>query len=204
MNGLRLTTTRLELVAGTVALAKAEIGDLPALARLLDVPPPMHWPPPLNDEHSQKFFLDSLLNAAPSHAGWYLWYCLRREPRALLGSAGFKGIPGNGLVEIGYSMLEEHQRNGYCTEAVRALIGWAFRHPEVNMVIAHTLPGLLPSIRVMEKCDLVFAHGEITSSGRRGPSPHCPWIAPCLGLPHWPGPVSVSAAVCEGVRIGPI
>ena len=162
MNGLRLTTTRLELVAGTVALAKAEIDDLPALARMLDVPLPSHWPPPLNDEQSQKYFLDSLLNAAPSHAGWHLWYCLRRGPRALLGSVGFKGIPVNGLVEIGYSMLEEHQRNGYCTEAVRALIDWAFRHPDVNMVIAHTLPGLLPSIRVMEKCCLVFAgHGPL-------------------------------------------
>jgi ribosomal-protein-alanine N-acetyltransferase len=74
----------------------------------------------------------------------------------LLGSAGFKGIPDNGLVEIGYSMLEEHQRNGYCTEAVHALIGWAFRYPDVNKVIAHTLPDLLPSIRVMEKCGLVF------------------------------------------------
>ncbi len=157
MNGLRLTTTRLELVAGTVALAKAEIDDLPALARLLDVPLPPHWPPPLNDENSQKFFLDALLKAAPDHAGWHLWYCLRREPRALLGSAGFKGIPANGMVETGYSMLEEHQRNGYCTEAVRALIGWAFGHPDVNIVIAHTLPGLAPSIRVMEKCGLIFA-----------------------------------------------
>ena len=157
MNALRLITPRLELVAGTVALAKAEINDLPALARLLDVPLPTYWPPPLNDEHSQKFFLDALLNAAPSHAGWHLWYCLRREPRALLGNAGFKSIPANGLVEIGYSMLEEHQRHGYCTEAVRALIGWAFQHPEINVVIAHTLPDLAPSIRVMEKCGMVFA-----------------------------------------------
>jgi len=157
MDRLQLTTPRLELVAGAVALAKAEINDLPALARLLNVPLPTHWPPPLNDENSQKFFLDSLQKAAPSDAGWYLWYCLSREPRALLGSAGFKGIPTNGLVEIGYSMLEEHQRNGYCTEAVRALIDWAFQHPDVSMVIAHTLPGLLPSIRVMEKCGLIFA-----------------------------------------------
>ena len=157
MNGLRLNTSRLELVAGTVALAKAEIDDLPALARLLDVPLPSHWPPPLNDENSQKFFIDSLLKAAPHDFGWYLWYCVRREPRALLGSAGFKGPHANGLVEIGYSMLEEHQRNGYCTEAVRALIGWAFQHPDVNLVIAHTLPGLVPSIRVMEKCGLVPA-----------------------------------------------
>jgi RimJ/RimL family protein N-acetyltransferase len=156
MESLRLTTTRLELVAGTIALANAEIDDLPALARLLDVPPLTHWPPPLNDEHSQKFFLDSLLQAAPNHAGWHLWYCLLRQPRALLGSAGFKGISDNGLVEIGYSMLEEHQRNGYCTEAVRALIGWAFQNSNVSKVIAHTLPDLLPSIRVMEKCGLVF------------------------------------------------
>lgn len=157
MHGLRLTTSRLELVAGTVALAQAEIDDLPALAQMLDVPLPAQWPPPLNDENSQKFFLDALLNATPHHAGWHLWYCLLREPRVLLGSAGFKGIPADGLVEIGYSMLEEHQRNGYCTEAVRALIGWAFQHPEVNKVIAHTLPGLVPSIRVMEKCGLIFA-----------------------------------------------
>ena len=157
MNGLRLTTTRLELVAGTIELAKAELDDLPALARMLDVPLPGRWPPPLNDENSQRFFLDALLKAAPSHAGWQLWYCLLREPRVLLGNAGFKGIPAGGLVEIGYSMLEEHQRNGYCTEAVRALIGWAFQHPGVNLVIAHTLPALVPSIRVMEKCGLVFA-----------------------------------------------
>lgn len=157
MNGLHLTTTRLELVAGTIALAKAEIDDLPALARMLNVPLPAHWPPPLNDEQSQKYFLNALLNAAPDHAGWQLWYCVLREPRVLLGSVGFKGIPTHGLVEVGYSMLEEHQRNGYCTEAVRALIGWAFQHPDVNLVIAHTLPGLLPSIRVMEKCGLVFA-----------------------------------------------
>jgi RimJ/RimL family protein N-acetyltransferase len=53
-------------------------------------------------------------------------------------------------------MLEEHRGNGYCTEAVRALIVWAFGQPDVQKVIALTLPELLPSIRVMEKCDMVF------------------------------------------------
>ena len=40
---------------------------------------------------------------------------------------------------------------------MRALIGWAFAHQEVKKIIAHTLPGLAPSIRVMEKCGFVFA-----------------------------------------------
>jgi RimJ/RimL family protein N-acetyltransferase len=53
-------------------------------------------------------------------------------------------------------MLEAHQRNGNCTEAVRALIAWAFQRPTVQIVVGHTLTGLTPSIRVMEKCGFVF------------------------------------------------
>jgi RimJ/RimL family protein N-acetyltransferase len=79
-----------------------------------------------------------------------------------VGNAGFKGTPKNGRVEIGYSMLEAHQRNGYCTEAVRALTAWAFEHEDVQTIVAHTLPGLVPSIRVLEKCGFVYAgEGEI-------------------------------------------
>jgi RimJ/RimL family protein N-acetyltransferase len=157
MNDLRLVTNRLELVAATLELAQAEINDLPAFAGLLGVPRPATWPPPLNDEHSQQAFLASLQKAEPADAGWNLWFCILREPRMLLGNAGFKGRPLGGVVEIGYSMLEAHQRNGYCTEAVRALLDWAFQSSAVHTVIAHTLPGLTPSIRVMEKCGLVFA-----------------------------------------------
>lgn len=155
-NALRLTTNRLELIAGTIELARAEINDLAAFAGLLRVPKPQVWPPPLNDENSHRYFLASLEQAGPEDAGWNLWFCIRRRPRTLVGNAGFKGSPKDGVVEIGYSTLEAHQRNGYCTEAVRALISWAFGHPGIKMVIAHTLPDLRPSIRVMEKCGFVF------------------------------------------------
>jgi RimJ/RimL family protein N-acetyltransferase len=155
MDNLRLFTDRLELVAATMELAGAEINDVSRLATLLNVARPAMWPPPLNDEHSQRAFLASLERS--NEAGWNLWYCLRRQPRELVGNAGFKGNPRDGVAEVGYSMLEAHQRQGYCTEAVRALLGWAFQHPRMRMVVAHTLPGLTPSIRVMEKCGFVFA-----------------------------------------------
>jgi [ribosomal protein S5]-alanine N-acetyltransferase len=150
-------TNRLELISATVDLARAEMNDLAKLTVALGVPLPQTWPPPLNDEHSQRSFLRSLEQARPEGAGWHLWYCIHRQPRALVGSAGFKGAPQNGTVEVGYSMLESHQRNGYCTEAVQALLAWAFAHPEITMVIGHTLLELTPSIRVMEKCGFVFA-----------------------------------------------
>jgi len=156
MDQLRLITNRLALVAATVELAQAERSDLSALAKLLSVPKPQSWPPPLNDEHSQQAFLASLQKAAPHDAGWNLWFCILRDPCVLVGNAGFKGMPRNGLVEIGYSMLEAQQRNGYCTEAVGALLRWAFQHPAVHTVVAHTLPGLTPSIRVLEKSGFSF------------------------------------------------
>jgi RimJ/RimL family protein N-acetyltransferase len=55
------------------------------------------------------------------------------------------------MVEIGYSVMEEHQHHGYGTEAAGAFIVWAFSHPEVTRVIAETLPELRPSLRVMER-----------------------------------------------------
>jgi [ribosomal protein S5]-alanine N-acetyltransferase len=137
------------------------------LAELLDTPPPKKWPPPLNDEQSQQHFLASLQKAAASDAGWNLWFCVRREPRELIGNAGFKGSPRNGLVEIGYSMLEMHQRQGYATEAVRALLSWAFQSPVVQRVAADTLPELTPSIRVMEKSGFAFVGDGPVEDGMR-------------------------------------
>jgi RimJ/RimL family protein N-acetyltransferase len=157
MLGLRLFTSRLELVSATVELAQAELSNPAALAGLLDVPRPTVWPPPLNDENSQRHFLHLLRDAEPSGAGWSLWFCIRREPRGLVGNAGFKGPPRDDSVEIGYSMLEAHQRSGYATEAVRALLDWAFGHPAVNIIVAHTLPALRPSIRVLAKCGFLPA-----------------------------------------------
>jgi RimJ/RimL family protein N-acetyltransferase len=60
-----------------------------------------------------------------------------------------------------------HQRNGYCTEAVRVPVGWALQNPAVRVVVAHALPGLTPSIRVMEKYGFVLVgHGPMDDGMR--------------------------------------
>src|SRR5262249_49116853 len=44
-----------------------------------------------------------------------------------------------------------------------------------------------------------LAHGEMSSSGWRGPKPQRPcWPASGVPEPHWPAPVSESATVCDG------
>ena len=99
-----------------------------------------------------------LLSADPEASGWAAWYfILEGRERVVIGCGGFRGRPSpDGTVEIGYSILERHQRQGLAPEAVRSLVAWAFSHPEVKRVVAHTLPELRPSIRVLEACGFEF------------------------------------------------
>src|SRR5262249_39611648 len=147
---LELTTPRLTLIPVTLELIDAEIGDLALLSRLLGAEIPPDWPPPLNDENSMRWTRDHLA-AHPDSGGWGTWYFLLRRGNArpiLIGNGGFKGkFVAPGACEVGYSVMENHQRRGYASEVVRALVEWAFSHPEIERVVAHTLPELTPSIR---------------------------------------------------------
>ena len=96
--------------------------------------------------------LVDLLRRNPAVAGWAAWYFIaNRHKRVAIGMGGFKGLPVAGAIEIGYSLLPEFQKKGYATEAVAALLDWAFGHDEVVHVIAETLPESAPSIRVLER-----------------------------------------------------
>src|SRR5262245_53346574 len=152
---LQIRTPRLLLVAGNAALSRAELEDRARFPALLGATVAPEWPPPLNDENSMRWSL-RFHETVPDGAGWGNWYFLRVLPdgrRIAIGNGGFQGVPSaDGEVEVGYSVLESQQRQGYAPEAVRALLAWAFAHPAVRKVRAHTLPELAPSIRVLEKC----------------------------------------------------
>jgi len=58
-------------------------------------------------------------------------------------------------VGIGYVVARFHQRNGYATEATRAIINWAFQQPDIYRVNASTDVENIASQRVLEKAGLV-------------------------------------------------
>jgi RimJ/RimL family protein N-acetyltransferase len=147
---MRLSTQRLDLIAATPELLRAELEQPARLAALLGVAPPEVWPPPLNSAETVEYAL-RFLEGDPERAGWMSWYFVRHEGRVLVGQGGYCGRPEGGSVEIGYSLLEAHQKRGYATEAVRALIERAFSFDGVHTVTAQTLPDLSPSIRVLER-----------------------------------------------------
>jgi [ribosomal protein S5]-alanine N-acetyltransferase len=83
------------------------------------------------------------------------------ERETVVGSAGYKGPPDEeGAVEIAYGIVPACQGQGYATEAAEALVAYAFDHPAVRLVRAHTLPTGVASARVLVKCG--FSHiGEV-------------------------------------------
>jgi RimJ/RimL family protein N-acetyltransferase len=84
---------------------------------------------------------------------WTLGFAVRHEGEGkVIGTAGFKGPPSpEGVVEIAYAIVPAFEGRGCATEAARALIDFASRH-QVSTVIAHTLPALNASCRVLSKC----------------------------------------------------
>ena len=154
MESILLRTRRLLLRSATPELASADLRDRSEFSRLLNTHIPEDWPPPLNDDTSKTFTL-TYLQENPEADGWLTWYfLLSAESDAssqAVGIGGFKGKPARGMVEVGYSIVPAYQRLGLASEAVAALVGWAFSHPEVHLVMAETLPSLAASIRVLEK-----------------------------------------------------
>ena len=95
----------------------------------------------------------ALLHASTSADPWiYGFSILLRESDTVVGSAGFKGPPADGVVEIAYGLNPEYQGKGYATEAAEALTAYAFDSGKVRVVRAHTLPESNASGRVLTKC----------------------------------------------------
>lgn len=180
MSARRLTTVRLDLVTATAQHILVALDDPDKLARLLGADLAESWPLPHLDDAALHRTLEAL-HRGPDQIGWWMRYMvLRRGPEGtpvVVGVAGMKGKPQGGLAELGYSVAPEHRRRGYATEAVRALVDWAFDHDDVTEVIAETMPELAASIRVLEKCGFVEAGPGSEPDTVRYRKPRAAWAA---------------------------
>ncbi len=90
---------------------------------------------------------------------------VRREDGLVVGEIGFVGPPRDGAVTIGYAIVPSARRQGYATEAICALAGWAFEQPGVEEIRAQTLPDNEASIRTLLRAG--FAEQEPSPRVRR-------------------------------------
>lgn len=153
-----ISTRRLDLIPATLESCAAELRGHAALSAWLQARVPNSWPPEVFEPDDVERIRKQLVSH-PEPGAWVLHYVVVRDTgspapptRELAGVAGFTGPPGSdGAVEIGYAIAPEHQRRGYATEAVEALVAVAFADVRVRTVRAHTYPHLEPSIGVLRK-----------------------------------------------------
>ncbi len=104
------------------------------------------------------------------HPWFTYWLIVIAVSQCGAGLVGFKGCPDEtGQTEIGYGMDPTYQDQGYTTEAVRALIAWAFEEPACKAVIAKGVQKDNPaSSRLLEKVGMtVYEETEDSLSWRR-------------------------------------
>lgn len=152
-----IETANLRLIPCELTHFEAILNDEQSLASALQVVLAPDW---LKFEAAREAMPYSYeyLKTHPNALGWWTYLFIHAADRTLIGLGGFKGVAdGQGMVEIGYNIAPIYQRRGLATEAARGLIDYAFSHPHVLRVDAHTLPARNPSTKVLEKVGMSFA-----------------------------------------------
>lgn len=94
--------------------------------------------------------MEERLPGAPG--GWVQFSVEERDGGRLVGDVGISPADGEpGVLKVGYTMSPAFQGRGYGTEAVSALVAYAFTTLGADVVRAYASADNLPSIRVAEK-----------------------------------------------------
>ena len=93
---------------------------------------------------------------APGGAGgWVQFTVEERDGGRLVGDVGISAVDGEpGVAKIGYTIAPAFQGRGYATEAVRALVAYAFETLGAERVRAFAAAENVPSVRVAENVGL--------------------------------------------------
>ena len=153
-----IVTPRLALIAITPAMVLAEKNSDPRFGELVGCAVPPEWPPENWEAHVFDWLLE-LYERQPAAIGWSRFVAVRAEDgsRTLAGTVGgFSTDAAPEVVEIGWGILPQFEGRGLTTEAAQAFIERIRATGRFSSVIAHTFPWLGGSIRVMEKCGMIY------------------------------------------------
>jgi ribosomal-protein-alanine N-acetyltransferase len=75
----------------------------------------------------------------------------------LVGSAGIKGPPVNGKIEIAYGTMESFRNQGIGTQICKTLVALSLKTDPSILITARTLPENNFSVKILQKNDFAFA-----------------------------------------------
>ena len=121
-----------------LVLREYTVEDFDGLYAILSDPETMrHYPKPY-DEAGTKRWLDWSMNNYEQY-GFGLWAVVRKDTGEFIGDCGLtmQNIDGEQLPEIGYHIHKDHWRQGFGSEAARAVRDWAFTHRDFDCLYSY-------------------------------------------------------------------
>ena len=126
------------------------------------------------DPASLRVEFEEMARRLPGDPGWVQLTVEERDGGRLVGDVGMSPAEGEaGVMKVGYTMDPTVQNRGYATEAVRALVDYAFDVLGAEVVRAYADADNIASIRVAEKVGMKLMerfehqHADETWSGVR-------------------------------------
>ena len=97
-------------------------------------------------------FIAGLATRAPGDPGWFQFALEEKTSGTFAGDCGLRIVESDGrLAQIGYTIRRDRWNLGYASEAVKALIAYAFATFDLHRITASVDPRNLGSCRVLEK-----------------------------------------------------
>ena len=121
--------------------------------------------------------------------GFGFMMMIERASGELVGHCGMKRVdnplaPNPGDHEIGWLVREDRWRRGYASEAMRAVLEWAFFTHDAPLVVALTSERNLPSRSLMEKLGMARC-AQLDFPDPSYPPEDNPTIVYCLVSQDW-------------------
>ena len=142
------------IVTERLLLRRWKLSDADALYKYAcdpEVGPHAGWPPHENVEESKMIIRELFTND-------YTWAVILKETNEPLGCMGYSPFGKSNIeigahdAEVGYWIGKPHWNNGYCTEALQAMIHYCYENKHFQTLWADFFVDNPASGRVMEKC----------------------------------------------------
>jgi len=137
------------------------LSDLAAWHKLLSDPIVMYYLQDIKTrsiEESENNLKDAVSEAKSATRSKYFLTIELKETSAFVGSIGYtvtQETPAGKFAQIGYFILENYHNYGYVTEALKAVIRFAFEDDGVYRMEAGCIAENLASEQVMKKCGMI-------------------------------------------------
>ena len=110
-----------------------------------------------HESPEQTFGYLNSINQCYKRGEYYDWAVTLTDGGKMIGTCGFTSFDfENGRAEVGYVLNPSFWGKGIATEAVSAVIEFAFKELGANRVEAKFIEGNTASLKVMEKCSMAF------------------------------------------------